>query len=111
MPVARLRNRSTTAVQSLLLLNSDLALDAARRLAVAVEGVSADRKARVQELYLRVFSRRATASEVKDAIEFWQRQSELLRNDRFGSPRQPERAALIDLCRALLNTNEFLYLE
>ncbi len=103
------RNRSTTAVQSLLLLNSDLAIEAAKRLAVSAFESTDDGAKIVDELYLRVFSRHPTPLEAKEAIDFWQQQEQLL--NKSSSATESRETALTDLCRALLNANEFLYVD
>ena len=103
-----LRSRSTTAPQSLLLFNSEFSLSCAKHLATEVlrdapEGVPA---ARVTSVCLHTWGRSPSESELKTLTAFLARQEELLRKE--GSP--PD-AALVDLCLALFNTNEFLYLD
>ncbi|MCO8124474.1 DUF1549 and DUF1553 domain-containing protein [Stieleria sp. TO1_6] len=89
------RNESTTAVQSLTLLNSDIIMDAARRLATVVTASQADLGDQVNELYLRLYSRPADTAELQAATAFV----------------QSDGIALSDLCRAMLNSNEFLYVD
>lgn len=92
-PCAR-RNQSTTAIQSLMLLNSDLMMKTSDRLAESVAATQFDPKSQIHELYLRLYSREPVAREVTAAIAF-------LESD----------ATLRDLCRAMLNSNEFLYVD
>jgi Protein of unknown function (DUF1553)/Protein of unknown function (DUF1549) len=94
------RQPSTTAIQSLLLLNSELTLDAAKRLA---EVVAVDRSTQIDQLYRRLFARSPTQLEYEECRQFWQDQTELLQGD--------EQQALVDLCRAMLNANQFLYVD
>lgn len=97
------RNESTIAPQALMLLNSKLSLDAAkaqaRLLNESSEGASADVKHKVELAYLRTLSRQPSAEEEKLATEFLDASS------------GEETAALTDLCLALFNLNEFLYVD
>jgi hypothetical protein len=103
------RQPSTTAVQSLLLFNSNATIDAARRLADAVaRREPADESKRCQEVYRRLFSRSPSSDELAECITFLQQQSALLRSE---GRDQTDREAWADLCRALLNTNAFLYVD
>lgn len=88
------RDQSTTAVQSLMLLNSDLTWDAANRLAEVVAGGGENTQSHVSELYRRLYARACTDDEKKAAVAF-------LESD----------ATLVDLCRAMLNANEFVYVD
>ncbi|MEE3373241.1 MAG: DUF1549 and DUF1553 domain-containing protein [Planctomycetota bacterium] len=118
------RSQSTTAPQSLVLLNSRFSLDAARRLA----GTLLRERTRVddtcyQELFRRVYARPAAPDESKVLAAFYQRQTDLLR----AAGRAPEQlampiprpahlapaaaAAFTDVCLAAFNANEFLYLD
>ncbi|WP_286177246.1 DUF1549 and DUF1553 domain-containing protein [Stieleria mannarensis] len=92
-PCAR-RNQSTTAIQSLTLLNSDLVMKASERLASVVAADDADVHSQIESLYLRLYSRHPVAEEVQAATDFL-----------AGG------ASLSDLCRAMLNSNEFLYVD
>ncbi len=118
------RSQSTTAPQSLLLLNSRFSLDAARRLAgVLLRDRSQVDAACFQALFRRIYSRAATPAEVKLLATFHDRQTMLLQTaNRAPSqlalpiPRPTElslasAAAFSDLCLAAFNTNEFLYLD
>jgi len=118
------RSRSTTAPQSLLLLNSEFSLDAARRLAGAVltehEGLS---NAAMSDAVRRAFCREPCQRELIALQCFVKEQTELLRSESRHSsdlalplpcpdniePRKA--AAFTDLCLALFNANEFLYLD
>ncbi len=100
------RSRSTTAVQALLLFNSEITLDAATRLAKVLTDQAGESESQIKDLYLRVFSRKPTAIEVIECQSFLQQQQELLENDP-----QRELKALTNLCRALLNANEFIYID
>jgi hypothetical protein len=86
---------TTISPQALTLLNGRLANDAARALADRVaRGAGPDPSDRVERAYRIVFARVPDDTERKLALEFL----------RQGQP-------LARLCLALLNTNEFLYIE
>jgi hypothetical protein len=88
------RNESTTAPQSLALLNSRFMMDRARALAAEVQ--TAD------DVWRRVLGRAPDAEERAAAGEFLVRQEKLLNS---------HDAAMVELVRSLLNTNEFLYVD
>jgi Protein of unknown function (DUF1553)/Protein of unknown function (DUF1549)/Planctomycete cytochrome C len=88
------RNESTTAPQSLTLLNSRFMLEQARVLAGKVSSVD--------DAWRSVLDRDPTPDERKTAEAFLDTQSA-----RLGS----KPAAIAELVRGLLNTNEFLYVD
>jgi hypothetical protein len=124
MASCAMRHESTTATQSLTQLNSELSLDCARWLAGAVLcGQESIGRPHVVAAYERVLSRPATDEELQMALDFIAHQSAMLREEgratdelaqpipsgRDGDPFT--RAALVDFCLALFNSNEFLYVE
>jgi hypothetical protein len=88
------RNESTTAPQSLTLLNSRFMTEQAR--ALAAEAETAD------DAFKRVLARLPTEHERATVAGFLDRQTE----NRGG-----HKEALAELARALLNSNEFLYVD
>ena len=89
------RNVSTIAPQALLLLNADDSVVAAQRLATRIENqTGSSRRAAVELTYRQILNREPTADDVRDAEQF-------LTSD----------SALADLCLALFNLNEFVYLD
>ena len=88
------RNESTTAPQSLALLNSGFTMDRARALAAKAETAAA--------AWESVYGRPPSAEESAAAGEFLAKQQTLL-----GS----RAAAMAELVRGLMNTNEFLYVD
>jgi hypothetical protein len=88
------RNESTTAPQSLTLLNSRFMLEQAHALASKVTTID--------EAWWRILDRDPTLQERVAATEFIDRQT-----TRLGS----KAAALAELARGLMNTNEFLYVD
>lgn len=91
------RTQSTIAPQALHLLNSEFVRERAKQLASRIEALSTDTESRVTSLYQIVFTRLPTASERSAVQEFLS-----------GSPKD---SGWVDLCHALLNTNEFLYID
>jgi mono/diheme cytochrome c family protein len=88
------RNESTTAPQSLSLLNSGFTMDRAKTLAATISGPA--------DAWTRIYGRPPSQEELNEAQKFVDRQITLT-----GS----KPAALAELVRGLLNTNEFLYVD
>jgi hypothetical protein len=98
------RNLSTIAPQALMLLNSKLSLDAAKGLAelvdVLADGTSpSGNQEQISQIFLRCLSRRPSAVELELTDEF------------LCSASGGHHAALVDLCLAVFNLNEFLYVD
>lgn len=91
------RGRSTTAPQALVLLNSELSLSVADQLAARVMSVAQDDADRLDWLY------RATLLRTPDAEELVLLREFLAQAD--------SRSAWTDLCRAVLNSSEFVYCD
>jgi hypothetical protein len=88
------RNQTTIAPQALELLNSEFSLQRATDLAALLEQeCGTDREARVNLCYLRTLGRLPTSEERDRAIAF----------DHEGP--------LVDLCLAMFNLNEFVYVD
>jgi hypothetical protein len=118
------RYESTTAPQSLTLLNSGFSLEMARRLAGAIladEPTAADHWVNLG--YQRALGRPPSISEQEAAIEFLRDQEADLKlaGREAGSMAAPlpacaevdryRSAALVDFCLALFNLNEFIYVD
>ena len=91
------RKESTTAPQSLILLNSDFSLASARALAKRLAKL--DQPTAVHELYSRLFQRRLSESELRLAKRF------LVEQEPNGID------PIARLALALINLNEFLFLD
>jgi hypothetical protein len=98
--------RPATAVptQALFLMNSGLLKERARDLAERVLAVGTDETARLDRLWLRVFSRPITGNERSDAAVFL---AELRKENPTTTP-DAELRCWSELCHALLASNEFL---
>jgi hypothetical protein len=118
------RNTTVTAPQALELLNNELVLDWSKSLAGKVlndGGLTPE--AQVDRAYRLTFSRMPTEAERTTALEFLNRQSAILAERMVTDDKTPlpdnlpqgvekvKAAALVDLCHALLNSNEFVYLN
>jgi hypothetical protein len=88
------RNESTTAPQSLALLNSHFMLEQSQALASKVQSID--------DAWRRVLNREPSEAERATAEKFLERQT-----TRSGS----KSAAFVELARGLLNLNEFLYVD
>ena len=102
------RHPSTTALQSLLLLNSEFSFDAATRLARLVDREGNDLTSKCVTLFRRVLSRESDDEELRVCLEFLHNQTVRLQEE---GHHDADFAALVDLCLALLNSNQFLYVD
>ncbi|MDA1068590.1 MAG: DUF1549 and DUF1553 domain-containing protein [Verrucomicrobia bacterium] len=118
------RNTSTTAPQSLTLLNSEFSIQSARRLAgVIVESGNIDTQEWVSQCYERLFARPPTDEERGSSVAFIENQATLLKQENrdlselatpftsIGEVDPYRGAALTDFCLAMFNINEMIYLD
>jgi hypothetical protein len=118
------RNRTTTAPQALFVLNSDLILGEARAMAGRILcDVGTDRGAAIGRAYRLAFTRDPSSDELTLSREFLERQAAIVRERITDSQRialpdpmppqldPADGAAFTDLCHALLNANEFIYVD
>jgi hypothetical protein len=97
------RSKTTTAPQALLLLNGDFSLERARQWCGTLQTGSPDDRSFVARAYQEAWGRRASQEEIEAGISF------LLRQRTQYQGQQDE--AAVDFCHALLNANEFLYVD
>jgi hypothetical protein len=97
------RSQTTTAPQALLLLNGDFTLDRALHWCESLRSGSPDDRAFVTKAYRQAWGRPAREDEIAAAVSFLQRQRSL-EDGRTDD-------AADDFCHALLNANEFLYVD
>jgi hypothetical protein len=104
------RTQTVIAPQALLLLNSELVLEAAERMATRVRQAAdtADPYPAIRQLWRVALGREPSLPEQRRAAEFLARQQQELSAE--GNP-DPTTAAWTDLCHAVLNSNEFLYVD
>jgi hypothetical protein len=118
------RHVSTTAPQALVMLNSRFVLDTARHLAGrALHEAGGDIQRAVESIFLRTLARLPSDKERGQAKEFLAREAALLMAEKRAADTlalpvpapdglPPEQgAALVDLCLAVLNTSEFVYVD
>ena len=86
------RNQSTVAPQALTLLNSPLAIQSAKNFAARLNSKT-DPVKKLERAFQFAFQRKPDPTEMADCLE--------LVNQR----------GWVELCRALLNVNEFLYID
>lgn len=119
------RTQTTIAPQSLMLLNSELVLSYAQSFAgrLLEQNPHAEPGALVDAAYRLAFGRPPAAEEVDAAARFLLHQQSLLESQRaagrplllpHGFPKFLDpalAAALVDFCHALMNANEFVYVD
>jgi hypothetical protein len=105
------RLTTTTAPQALLLLNGELAQGHARAWAERLRARHGDDpRAIVRAGYRAAWCRPADDDEVKLALRFLQRQARE-HHEAGVAVEEARSAALADFCHALVNTNEFVYVD
>ncbi|QDT29159.1 hypothetical protein Enr10x_45080 [Gimesia panareensis] len=118
------RGNSTTAPQALLMLNSESSLKSAHELAGLIrDQAGADPGAQVVLLIRRTLGRNPAADELEELVTFLKSQRDMLRKEQrsadqlllpLGKTKMQDPyagAALTDLCLAVLNSNEFIYVD
>lgn len=116
-PNCELRRSSTVAPQSLMLMNSDFALEYSQKLAQRLREAAPEQvEEQIQQAWQIVYGRTAENSEIVVAQEFLEKQQELL--EARMKPKKDEdlatlvaTEALANLCQMLMSSNEFLYVE
>jgi hypothetical protein len=103
-----MRQTSTTALQPLLLLNSDFALRCAQGLARRTRQAAADgdRRAQIHVAFVVALGREPEPPELQASLDFFAGRQRSPQAD-VGSAADP----LVQFCQTLLNTNEMLYIE
>lgn len=99
------REVTTSAPQALSLLNAPEMSEHARALAERITRDARTNAERIGYAYRLTLGRRPTPAEQRLGEEFLRRQGVLLRSSGTGSP------ALADYCLALMNLNEFIYVD
>lgn len=108
------RHVTTTPSQALLLLNSSWSNTMARQLAGTVRNqTDLDLEQKVALIYSKVFSREPSHSEIDQALVFLEKQKGIIKAGPTvqAETSDPEEKAFSDLAHALLNSNEFLYID
>ena len=122
-PNCELRNASTVAPQSLMLMNGEFTLTQAKFFAerVAKEAGDSTDESKVARAWQLAFSRRPNSTEMADTLAFLAKQrahftanapkAAPVVKGKEAPPTNPDDHALTSLCQALLTANRFLYVE
>ena len=105
-----LRNSTVVSPQALLLMNSDLASDAARSFAQRLAKLSSENVQRLRAAYRLAFAREATDDDLHRAQNFLITTNAALNSSQQNADKR-EQQAWTQLCQALLMSNEFIYLR
>jgi hypothetical protein len=119
------RSSTTTAPQALLMLNSDFALGEARRWAgrlLKASDTSSDDRSLISTAYVQAYGRQPTAGELDMCVKFISDQAGAVgdgaKTEKKTMPDPLPKAAasahcaaIVDFCHAILNSNEFMYVD
>lgn len=105
-----LRNSTVVSPQALLLMNSDLASDAARAFAQRLAKLSSDNVQRLRTAYRLAFAREATEDDLHRAQNFLVTTNAALNSSQQDAEKR-EQQTWSQLCQALMMSNEFIYLR
>lgn len=104
------RDRTTVAPQSLYLMNSKLVASQSANLAQSLLDLPSDDASRIAEAFERFYSRPPTPSEIESSLSFIASYEEHLRSNETVAAKVHLRSWQA-FCRALMATNEFLYVD
>jgi hypothetical protein len=105
-----LRHSSVVSPQALLLMNSDLATNAAQSLATRLLKLSADKETRLRAAYRLAFAREATPEDLRRAENYLTAADAALNSSQQDSDKREQESWTL-LCQALMMSNEFIYLR
>ena len=105
-----LRYSSVVSPQALLLMNSDLATDAAQSFATRLFKLSSDKEARLRAAYRLAYAREATAEDLRRAENYLTAADASLNSSQQDSTKREQETWAL-LCQALMMSNEFIYLR
>jgi hypothetical protein len=106
------RSTTTIAPQALLMLNSDLVVQAATDLAERLEAEAMSDTDRLQRLYLLAYGRSATASEIAANTEFLSvAQRTLSASESESDQIKCRQRAWSAICQTIFAANEFVYVK
>ncbi len=103
------RTTSTVPLQALFMMNSDFVRDKARALATKLEHEIPTDADRVRRAYALTYGRAPTSNEQQDALSYLNQYADAL--DAGVKSEDRPHAAMISLCRVLMASNEFLYID
>jgi hypothetical protein len=106
------RFRTVVPSQSLTLMNNELAMEWAQRLAGRVlDDAGLSPRQQIERAYRLVYSRQPQPDELNAVEDFLSRQTALIASRQDVTPEKVRSGALVDLCNVLLSSNEFLYIN
>lgn len=107
------RPDSTSATQALFMLNNEVALNAASKIAEKTISQSDDDQQRIRHLYERLFGRPPAAEEMTLAVQIVEQSRRARQKLKLSGKHQADLKAgpWKDLCLALICSNEFLYVD
>lgn len=104
------RTQSTVPLQSLTLMNDAFLFEQADHLAQRVAGLAGTSDTQVRAAYRLALTREPDAMELKQSLDYLDRQRQRFLAEKMPAP-QAESRALTTLCHVLMCTNEFLYVD
>ena len=123
-PNCQVRDSSTVAQQALFFMNDQFVVDASMKMAESLMAESltaegASQQEQIRTAFVRLFACQPSDEELQQCMEFVESQTKVLQASNDGEwkkqlTEQPElaaRAALANLCQALLSSNRFLYVQ
>jgi hypothetical protein len=105
-----LRNSTVVTPQAQLLMNSDLATDAAQTFVKRLFATSPDKVQRLRAAYRIAFAREATDDDLRRAENYLTATNAALNSSQQDSDKREQQAWAM-LCQALMMSNEFIYLR
>ncbi len=105
-----LRNSSVVSPQALLLMNSDLATDAASSFARRLAGLTRDHLERIRTAHRLAFAREASEDDLRRAQNYLITTNAALNSSQQDSGKRDLQSWAL-LCQALMMSNEFIYLR
>lgn len=103
------RTTTTTAVQALVLFNSDFIAEQSQHFADRLLREAPDDRSAVHRAYLLALCRPPSPREEEAMLDFWLAETQARLAQSGASADDPRRAALAGLCRVIFNLNEFVY--
>jgi hypothetical protein len=110
-PNCELRNESTAAPQSLLLMNNRFVLDQANYIADKIAGSNNEPREQINAAWRKIYGVDPTPTQSAAAEEFLAAQTREFETAKSTSKTPPTTRALANLCQALLGSNAFLYVD
>lgn len=105
------RNVTIVPTQALVMLNNRFVHERSEYLATNIARDSSDRKEQIRHAWSRVLRRQPSGRELAAAEQYLAIQTRTFYSDGEGIDPNPEILALASLCHALMNSNEFMFVD